>query len=200
MRKFIAAIIGIGFAGAAFAGPQGTGSRVDAIWNHAVDRLNSQTDLWFDDGDFPRVINLCRIMYALYPDDFDIATNLGWMLENVESWDEALAVYVKYRTENPNDPDAAWPEANFYYMKRAYQKIPPILEPTIRMRTKPHANNYRTLAHAYERMNLLRDSKRVWQMLLAITPNDGPAKNNLQRVEKKMRGIAPGRSDGSGLR
>jgi hypothetical protein len=56
------------------------------------------------------------------------------------------------------------------------------------MAVKPHANNYRTLAHAYERMNQLQDSKRVWQAMLLVYPKDLPAKNNLERVEKKLRG------------
>ncbi len=143
-------------AGSAMAGQQGQPSRVDAIWNHAVDRLNSQTDQWFEDGDFPRVINLCKVLYALYPSDYEVATNLGWMLENIEKWDEALAIYIKFRHENPGNPDSAWPEANFYYMKKAYQKVPPILEPTLKMSSKPHPNSFRTLAHAYERMNQLQ--------------------------------------------
>jgi len=162
--------------------------RVDAIWNFAVDRINRQNDFWFDQGDFPRVINLCRVMYALYPNDYEVATNLGWMLENIERWDEALAVYIKFRTDNPGDPDAAWPEANFYYMKKAYQKVPPILEPTLKMAKKPHPNSYRTLAHSYERLNQLADSQRVWKEYLQIAPNDDPAKNNLSRVEKKLHG------------
>lgn len=169
-------------------------SRVDAIWNVAVDRINAQTDIWFEDGDFPRVINICKVMYSLYPADYEVATNLGWMLENIEKWDEALAVYIKYRSENPKDPDAAWPEANFYYMKKAYQKVPPILEPTMKMSRKPHPNSFRTLAHAYERMNQLQDSKRVWQAMIQTFPDDAPAKNNLNRVEKKLRGEGTGKS------
>jgi len=187
MKRWFGLVVGICISGAAL-GQKASTARVDAIWNHAVDRLNGQTDIWFDDGDFPRVINLCRMMYALYPGDFEIATNLGWMLENVESWDEALAIYIKFRTENPKDPDAAWPEANFYFMKRAFQKIPPILEPRMKLTSKPHPNTYRTLAHAYERMNLLQDSKRIWQQLVALHPDDAPAKNNLTRVERKLRG------------
>ena len=184
----------IGLAVSSAFAQQPNKSRVDAIWNHAVDRLNSQTDIWFDDGDFPRVINLCKVMYALYPADYEVATNLGWMLENIEKWDEALAVYIKYRTENAKDPDAAWPEANFYYMKKAYQKVPPILEPTMKMARKPHPNSFRTLAHAYERMNQLQDSKRVLQAMIQTFPDDAPAKNNLSRVEKKLRGEGTSKS------
>lgn len=186
--KRVWGVILVGLAvGSAFA-QQPNKSRVDAIWNHAVDRLNTQTDIWFEDGDFPRVINLCKVMYALYPADYEVATNLGWMLENIEKWDEALAIYIKFRTENAKDPDSAWPEANFYYMKKAYQKVPPILEPTMKMARKPHPNSFRTLAHAYERMNQLQDSKRVWQSMIQTFPDDAPAKNNLNRVEKKLRG------------
>lgn len=196
MKRFWGVLV-LGIAASSGFAQGAKASRVDAIWNHAVDRLNGQMDIWFEDGDFPRVINMCRVMYALYPADFDIATNLGWMLENVEKWDEALAIYIKFRTENVKDPDAAWPEANFYFMKRAYQKIPPILEPTMKMATKPHANNYRTLAHAYERMNQLQDSKRVWQQMINVFPNDGPAKTNLSRVENKLRGAGgPPKSGG----
>jgi tetratricopeptide (TPR) repeat protein len=195
MKRIWGVLILAVIAGSALA-QGGKPSRVDAIWNHAVDRLNSQMDTWFEDGDFPRVINMCRVMYALYPSDFEIATNLGWMLENVEKWDEALAIYVKFRTENPRDPDAAWPEANFYFMKKAYQKIPAILEPTMKMGSKPHQNSFRTLAHAYERMNQLQDSKRVWQQMIQVFPKDEPAKLNLTRVEKKIRGVGPTKSGG----
>lgn len=189
----VAAITGMVIG--AFAAPQdATAKRAEAIWDRAIDRINRQTDVWFIDGDFPRVINLCRVMYALYPSDYEIATNLGWMLENIERWDEALAVYIKFRTENADDPDAAWPEANFYYMKKAYNKIPPILEPTLKMAHKPHPNNYRTLAHAYERMNQLADCQRIWKAYLMIAPDDAPAKNNLSRVEKKIRGETVGKS------
>lgn len=190
MKRILGVVALVVLASMCFAGKGQVHApnRVDAIWNHAVDRINSQTDTWFEDGDFPRVINLIRVLYAMYPADFEIATNLGWMLENVEKWDEALAIYIKFRTDNPTDPDAAWPEANFYFMKKAYQKVPPILEPSLKMAEKPHPNNYRTLAHAYDRLNLLEDSKRVWQLLVTLHPEDQPAKLNLARVEKKLKG------------
>jgi tetratricopeptide (TPR) repeat protein len=194
--KRLRGILALGIlAGCTMASAQKVDSkRVDAIWDFAVDRINRQTDDWFELGDFPRVINLVRIMYALYPADFEIATNLGWMLENIQKWDEALAVYIKYRTENPKDPDAAWPEANFYFAKKLYPKIPPILEPTLKMATHPHPNNYRTLAHAYERMDQLADAQRIWKIYLRLAPSDEPAKNNLARVEKKLRGAPTGKS------
>lgn len=188
MKRIWGIAVAMGIVGSGISQTPPDQRRVDMIWNHAVDRLNRQTDTWFDDGDFPRVINICRVMYALYPEDFEMATNLGWMLENIELWDQALAVYIQYRTENPNDPDAPYPEANFYFRRKVFPKVPPLLEPSLKMATKPHPNSFRVLAHAYEKMDLLADSQRIWKSMLTAYPDDRPAKSNLARVEKKLRG------------
>ena len=164
-------------------------SRLAYIWQKAHDRIELQNDYWFDGGDFPRCINALRIMQVSYPEDYEVATNLGWLLESTEQWDEALAVYVRFGRENPNDPDAQFPEANFYFMKKAYSKVPPILEPTIAK--QPHPNSFRLLAHSYERLGMLNDSARVWNAYIALAPKDDAAKNNLHRVENKMKGVAP---------
>jgi tetratricopeptide (TPR) repeat protein len=162
--------------------------RVDEIWSIAQDRMVRQNDIWFDGGDYPRIIQCLRFQHAIFPSDYDVATNLGWMLENVEEWDMALAVYIEYRNQNPNDPDAPYPEAYFYFSKRAYDKIPPLLEPTLNKKPHPDPNTFRTLAHAYERLNLYTDAQRVWKAYLALAPNDAAAKANLAKVERKLKG------------
>ncbi len=146
----IACLAALGVVGSAQAAAPAQ-DKVDAIWAAANDRMSTQIDIWFEDGDFPTVIQLLKIQQGVYPADYEIATNLGWMLENIEKYDEALATYIRYRRENPEDPDAALPEATFYHLKRAYAKVPPLLEPAIKR--KPHANAYRILAQAYEKQN-----------------------------------------------
>lgn len=163
--------------------------RVNAIWQHALGRLNLQNDYWFDAGDFPRTIQTLRMMNSVYPDDYEVATNLGWLLESTDQFDEALVVYIRFGKENADRPDAAYPEANFYFMQKAYAKVPPLIEPTLER--KPHPNSFRILAHAYERLGMLQDSARVWKSYSAMAPWDEAAKNNLRRVENKMKGQAP---------
>ena len=155
-----------------------------AIWDHIDNRLNSQTDLWFKDGFFPTCISLLRFMNAEDPTDYETATNLGWMLENVHKWDEALATYVRYRKDNPAEPDAPFPEANFYFMQKAYSKVPPLLQASIVKH--PHPNSYRLLAHSYEKLGLFPDALKVWQQLVADHPEDDAAKVNMNKVEKKI--------------
>jgi len=167
--------------------------RVARILEAADARSMNQSDFWFKDGDFPQVIQVLRYRAKLHPEDYEISTDLGWMLGNIELYDEQLAVAVEYRRNNPNYVDGPLPEAEFYYMKRAYGKVPNLLESQIGLKPPPHPNTFRNLAHSYEKLSYFADSKRVWEAYLKIYPGDEAAKRNLERVEKKLRGekIAP---------
>jgi tetratricopeptide (TPR) repeat protein len=158
--------------------------RTDAIWLAAEIRLNNQSDIWFEAGDYPRTTNLLRFMAESDPADYFANADLGWMLENMHQYDEALAVYIKFRKENPKMPDAPFPEADFYFTRKAYSKIPPIIEPTIA--SHPHPNSYRVLAHSYERLGLMQDAVRVWKTYIALHPEDLTAKKNLDKDVKKL--------------
>lgn len=177
-------VLGMVAAGSLVLAQKPQASRVSQIWAATEERLTRQNDYWFDKGEFPRAVQLLKFHYEIDKKNGEIATNLGWMLENIEQKDAALAIYIDYRKQNPGNPDAAWPEANFYFRGRAYAKVPPLLEPTLKKR--PHPNSYRTLAHSYDRLNMLSDSKRVWELLVAHHPQDSAAKVNLQRVLKKL--------------
>jgi len=187
MRRFIAVLPFLACAVCALA--QNTkidSKRMDAIHEATVARLRTQIDVWFDRGDYPRLTQCLRYLATAEPGDYEAQTDLGWMLENMERYDEALAVYMRYRKAFPNQPDAAFPEAYFYFTHRAYAKVPPLLEPTLE--AHPHPDSFRILAHAYDRLGLLADSKRTWEALIAWHPNDLAAKANLEKVVKKING------------
>jgi cytochrome c-type biogenesis protein CcmH/NrfG len=158
--------------------------RLSEIWQAASDRLDTQQDVWFEEGDFPAVIQSLKVQASIRTNDYEVWTNLGWMQENVEDYEDALGTYRLYNRQNPTDPDRALPEATFYDRKRMYDKVPPILAGAVS--DKSHPNNFRMLARAYERTSRLKESQRVWQWYLKLHPNDGAAKNNLSRVERKL--------------
>lgn len=160
--------------------------RIDAIWTAAQNRMFRQSDYWFEAGEFLRSTNLLRFLWRLDPSNYEVATDLGWMLENVARYPEALSVYKEFRLANPNDPDAAYPEANYYFMKKEFDKVPPLLEPTLAK--NPHANSFRICAHSYERSGKLKESRDVWLRYLKQSPDDEMAKANLRRIEKKIGG------------
>ncbi len=163
--------------------------RVDAIWEAANDRMSSQIDIWFKDGEFPMAIQLLRVQADLKPADYDIATNLGWMFENIEEWDLAVETYAAYRKGNPKDPDAALPEAEYWFRKKKYEPVLPLLES---ISDKAHPNAFRVLAHSYERLGKLKESQGIWKRYIRLAASDLTAKRNLERVEKKLAEQKPG--------
>ncbi len=173
----------------AYAKPQDTAARQDAIWDEIDMQMIAFSDFWFHEGDFPKVIQVLRFRYELHPDDWEAVSDLGWMLESTDRPEEALSMYVRYRKEYPARRDAAYSETEFYFRNKAYAKVPPLVEPELSKR--PHANMYRWLAHAYDKLGRFRDSIRVWDLLIGVDPSDQAAKNNRERVRKKLQGPFP---------
>ncbi|MCE9558095.1 MAG: hypothetical protein K8R88_04020 [Armatimonadetes bacterium] len=190
MRKVLVCLGLASFAAMGVASRQSTPSvptlvRVAAIWKAADERMERQTDRWFNRGDFPRVSQLLRIRLFVDRDNYERVTDLGWMLKSLERYDEELALYVAYRMTNADkDPDAAFPEANFYFERKMYAKVPPLLEPTLKQ--NPHRNSYRIMALSYEKQGMFESAKRVWVAMLARFPDDGQGKVNLERVERAL--------------
>ncbi len=162
-------------------------NRVDDIWDAAANRMSNQNDRWFKDGDFPKCIQSLRMLNQLFPNNEEIVTNLGWLLESTQQPAEALAVYIRFKNNNPNDPNATFPEAFFYFNKKLWAKVPPLLEQSVKKKPAPHPNSFRILAHSYDRLGRLTDSKRTWEAYLKMNPGDEAAKANLRKVENKIK-------------
>jgi len=162
--------------------------RLDSIWYAATNRISQQCDLWYSKGEYLRCVQLLKLETAMLPYDYDSTSLLGWFQQSTDDEAGELATYVAFRKNNPADPLGPYLEAFYYYRKKLYAKVPPLLEPLIKRSPHPDANIYRELAHCYEDMNLLADSKRVWQAYLAVAPTDSAAQRNLDRVEKKLKG------------
>lgn len=163
--------------------------RTDAIWSYADARVARQVDAWFQDGDFPRCVGLLRLQASYAPNDYEVATNLGWLLESMRKDDEALAAYEVYGRDNPNDPDAKLPVAMLYNSRRKYEEMVKTLEPVIAQEAtkRPHPNVYRLLAKGYERLKMYDRAIAIWELQLKRFPNDLPAKANIARVRAKMK-------------
>lgn len=150
-------------------------------------RMGNQQNLWFKNGRFPTIVQSLRLQYDFNPYDNEIATNLGWMLENIHMYPEALDVYRKYRIDNSAiDPDSSFPEGFYYYRMKQYDDEIRLFEAAINSTPHPGPNIYRTLAHTYERLNRLDDSLRVYNAYLAWSPKDLAAIANVKRIKAKM--------------
>ena len=158
--------------------------RLAEIWNHIDNRLINQSDLWFDLGEFPRCVALLQVQCAYSPDDYDVMTSLGWMLENIDRKEEAKSVYLDFGKRHPHEGDAMFALGFMYSNAKDYDNAIKVLEPTLSLNVSP--NTYRTLAKAYERKKNYKDAIRVWELELKKYPDEDTAKNNINRVKAKM--------------
>ena len=185
MKKFVILLLVVMSMTIGASAFQVSSSRQNQIWNAVDDCLIKYADEAFDDGEFTRVVSALRFRLAIHPNDSEVLTDLGWMLENTSRAGEALSLYISYRQRNASDTDAALPEITYYFRKKAYAKIPPIAEPEL-ART-PTPNLYRMLYRSYEMLGLLSDAVRVLDLYLGRFPDDPAAKMNRERISKKMR-------------
>lgn len=187
-------LVSIGSAqGVGFDGPEPKRSPGALTILAAVQsRLSDQKDVWFEEGDFPACIQVLKFEVDWRPWDYGRVTDLGWMYGNIERKDLELATFNRYRAKFPNEPEAAYPEAEFYFRHRAYLPVVILLEPTIRLPKKPHANSYRLLANAYDRIGMWPQSLRTWDEYLELAPTDAAAVRNRERVQQKIQNSGKG--------
>ena len=162
--------------------------RIDIILSYVEERAAGESDAAYKRGDFPRATQNLRFRNRVLPEYELVATDLIWMLLNIQYYDEMLAACKRFRVENPTNPDAGLMEAQFYWQKRAFARIPSILEPMLTVGKTPHANTFRVLANSYSRLGFYADSVRVWELYLKQSPDDAAAKKNLNRAKDKVLG------------
>ncbi|MCH8979527.1 MAG: hypothetical protein IH945_09850 [Armatimonadetes bacterium] len=147
--------------------------RIKEIMWYVEARAEAETVSWYrDDGDYPRAIQNLRYRWRLRPWDEEISTDLIWMLGNIKYEGERLAVAMRFRKENPDNPDRGLPEAQVYWEHKMYFKIPPILEEDILRDPRPHGNTFRMIGHSYSRLGFHEDALRVWNQYLKHDPDD----------------------------
>jgi tetratricopeptide (TPR) repeat protein len=157
------------------------------IWSHIDYRFDREMNLLYEDGNFPLVVEMLKVQLSYDPKNYDTFTNLGWMLENIERFDEAEKLYKQFQADYPKSSDGAYPLGYFYYMRKRYQDCINVLEPSLKLKPTPHPNTFRLLGKSYERLNKFNDAIRVWQLQLKAYPKDGPAKVNIDRVKAKLK-------------
>ena len=164
--------------------PSAAPDRTKEIWDHVENRFINQADIWFDLGEFPLAVSLLKVHSASVPDDYEVMSSLGWMLENIQKKEEARSIYAEYSNRNPNDGDAAFALGFSYYNDKDWDNTIKILEPTLTKNASP--NTYRVLAKSYERKSMYKDAIRIWELELKKFPGEPTAIANIKRVKAKI--------------
>lgn len=158
--------------------------RMGALWSSYQDRMANQIDHDFEEGDFPKIIQLLKVQADMNRQGYETWTDLIWMLGNVEQFSEQIATARQFRNYNVKNPEAWYPEAEIYFIKRSFVKVIPIMEEAIKLEGPIHPNTYRILANSWTRLGFKSEAIRVWEMLLKRYPNDERARVQLERLKK----------------
>lgn len=158
--------------------------RMGVIWNAYEDRLGTQTDHDFEQGDFPKIIQLLKVQTDMDRQGYERWTDLIWMLGNVEDYAGQIATARQFRNYNLTNPEAWYPEAEIYFIKRSFVKVIPILEEALKLQGTIHPNSYRILANSWTRLGFKTEAIRVWEQMLKKYPKDERARIQLDRLKK----------------
>ncbi len=165
-------------------------NRMGQIETAFQNRLSAEVGQLFEDGEFPRAVEVLTVQSRHWPDSYDRATDLIWMLGNIEDRPRELGEAAWFRTKNADNPDAWFPEAQVHFFDRSYAYVVPILARAAqisRANGRPlQPNGWRLLAHSYDRVGLLPQSLSTWDEYIRLAPDDLAAKRNRERVAQKL--------------
>lgn len=183
----LSAVLLVGVALAANAAPSvvkapSSPAQVDAIVDAAVDKLWAQTDEYWHDGDYPRIIALDRIITQADPQFVESYSTGGWLMESTGKTRDAEAFYQESARNNPQK-SYAWHSLGMFYFNtvKDYGAAARAFETGTRQRDA-EINDWKMLAHTYEKMQKVDKAAMTWRTIKARWPN-GPAVDvNLQRA------------------
>ena len=156
------------------------------ILDEFTDSVLRQQDAWFQDGEFTSVTQSMRFVHAIYPKDQGTISNLGWMLSNLGRHHEAWWLYRTTRMQDPKNPELAYHEAEFLFIRRAYADVAAILQAPYLTKQPAHPNLFRMLATSYRRLQMLQDALDVYDSYLKLVPSDAAAKRNRDAVAAEI--------------
>lgn len=160
--------------------------RSGAILDGMEEILTRRLDQCFHAGLFEECTTILRVMSGMHPGDAQISDDLVYMLGNVDRHGEALAEAIRFHKQNPKSLLGTEQLARYYFMRKLYTKVPPILQAVpVKSRT---LNVSLMLGRSLEEIGLLKKSLDVWEARLKLFPSDPSAKRHIERLKKKIAG------------
>ena len=161
-------------------------AQVDGMSSRIVDNLWARTDYWWHYGAYTRIIAEDRIITEADPQFAEPYATGGWLLESLGNNADAEKYYSLGTSRNPQN-SYLWYNLGFFYYntKKNYPKA--IISFT-HSSSVPGAgiNDWKMLAHSYERNHQLDKAIAVWEKLHATYANDGVVIHNLAEDQARL--------------
>jgi Tfp pilus assembly protein PilF len=162
-------------------------AQVDGIVSRVVDNLWEQADHYFHNGDYNRIIGLCRVMVETDPsfnDAYDDAAYLLWSQGDTKGADDFLQYGVKHST----DKMSVLFEFGSHLMRtKRPQAALPYLQ---RAAAMPNAGPlvYTQLGHCYEQNKKIKEAIETWEIVVKKFPTFPSGPKNLAAAKKLAAG------------
>ncbi len=174
------------------APPSQSQIQVDGITARVVDKLWNQTDNYWHDGDYPRIVALDRVITEADPQFLEAYSNGGWLMDSLGRTGDAEAYYKLGTANNPHSAYAYWNLGFFYFnTTKDYAKAAHAFEMDTR---QPDAdlNDWKMRGHAQEKAGQWDQAVATWRTIKAKWPN-GLAVDRLLREAQEKRAAAFGK-------
>lgn len=171
---------------AVFAAPKHTSApyrqiQVDGICAHVAIDLWQRADDYFHAGDYPRAIATDRIITADEPTFLEAYATGGWLLESDGDLADAEAYYKEGVDNNPTHSYAYY-NLGFFYFNTMHNY--PMAVQTFKSDVKTsdaEANDWKMLAHSYERVGQLDQAVSAWRIIKKRYPTAPAVDYNLNK-------------------
>ncbi|MGC4045702.1 MAG: hypothetical protein QM758_18070 [Armatimonas sp.] len=166
--------------------PAALKTQVDGITEATLDRLWIATDMYWHDGDYYRIVDLCRIVMEGDPNDDEAcgaAAYLLWSLGDTSAADWVLDYGSKRASSNKGRffHEFGW---HLYNTKR-YKEALPYLQKAAAS-GGVNVTTFTSLAHTYERLGDYKNALKTWEIVKERYPNHLAWQPNMARVKAKL--------------
>lgn len=154
--------------------------------NAAVDGLWEAADAYFHDGDYVRIVALCRISVELdqsFDEAYSSAGYLLWSMGEIPSAD-ALLEYGTRRSKKPGQLHDEMGQQLF--RTKRYADAARYLEKAIKL-GGVEVSAYSSLGHSYTKLSKFEDAVRVWQLAVKKFPNYPGGPKNLKDAQERLK-------------
>ena len=151
-----------------------------------VDGLWSTNDVYFHDGDYVRVVSLCRICVEAdqsFDDAYSSGAYLLWSLGEIPSAD----AFLEYGTRRSKKPGSLNGEMGHQlYRTKRYADAVRYLQKAVQF-GGVGPTTYATLGHSYTKLSKFEDAVQIWKKLVEKFPDFPAGPKNLKDAEARLK-------------
>jgi len=179
--------------------PAAEQTQIDGILSSVVDDLWKQNDKYWHQGDYPRIVDLDRVIVKIDPGFQECYSTGAWLMDSMGRRSDAEAFYQLAVQNNSGfcgpyydlgmfyfNTLKDYPTAAVVFQRGAATKASGAGEDKNKMLTS------KMLAHAYERSGDFAAALKTWQTVKKRWPNAPAVDSNLRRVQAKVDAMSAG--------